>query len=144
MFGCGLMMPWRGQGDYSGGSSDDERNYGAGSRLHKYRYSIDSSRFFLGFFFLGGEGGGGIVGVAVGVFSGKGGGVTQWGRCHLTAITARSVGSRLGALVEVELDSLLFRSKFLTLMNCISHNVKHVISNPIQNVKDYSSRSQLD
>lgn len=80
----------------------------------------------------------------MGVFSGKGGVVTQWGRCHLTAITAGSVGSRLGALVEVELDFLLFRSKFLTLMNCISHNVKHVISNPIQNVKDYSSRSQLD
>ena len=80
----------------------------------------------------------------MGVFSGKGGVVTQWGRCHLTVITAGSVGSRLGALVVVELDSLLFRSKFLTLMNCISHNVKHVISNPIQNVKDYSSRSQLD
>lgn len=128
-------MPWRGQVDNSGGSSDDERNYGAGSRLHKYRCSIDSSRFFS--WFGGGRG-------SVGVFSGKGGVVTQWGRCHLTAITAGSVRSRLGALMEVELDSLLFRSKFLTLMNCISHNVKHVISNPIQNVKDYSSRSQLD
>ena len=116
MFGGGLMMPWRGQGDYSGGSSDDERNYGAGSRLHKYWCSIDSGRFFSWFW-------GGWWGLV-----GKGG----------------SVGSRLGVLVEVALDSLLFRSKFLTLMNCISHNVKHVISNPIQNVKDYSSRSQLD